>query len=106
MAAEMDQAEGGGGLMPLHGAALCRGFSQVQYAVELVLSTSDVRAPRLNATPLIALSLTTDDGRVLQYKLTQQELAQWRYTLARAVKDLDYLERKRRPAATNAAKRR
>jgi hypothetical protein len=75
-------------------------WPDIHWAVDVILASSLLRSTRLNATPMINLSLTLDDGRVLSYRLTQEELHQWRYTLARGLKDLDYLERKCRAAPT------
>jgi hypothetical protein len=77
-----------------------RTVTDIHWSVDVILASSLLRSTRLNATPMINLSLTLDDGRVLSYRLTQEELHQWRYTLARGLKDLDYLERKRRAAPT------
>ena len=75
-----------------------RSVTSVQWAVDVMLSSSEVRAPRLNATPLVSLTLTLDDGSTRSYRLTAEELGQWRHAMAKGLKDLDYLERKRRPA--------
>lgn len=78
-----------------HGSLWGRRITDIAWAVDVVLSTSAVAPVRLNATPIVAVSLTLDDGRVLAFRLRQEELHQWRYTLARAYKDVAYLERKR-----------
>jgi hypothetical protein len=83
-----------------HGSLFGRTVVDVQWAIEVVVSSSYLRSSRLNATPLVHVTLTLDDGRALSYRLSQAELHQWRYTLARSIKDLEYLERKRRPAPT------
>lgn len=56
-------------------------------------------------SPTIVLSLTlAPSGVTLTFRLTQADLHQWRFVMAKAVRDLAYLEKKRPP--TNAARKR
>ena len=82
--------------MPAEGVP--QAFTDVQWSVDVMLSSSATRAPRLNATPLVTLALTLDDGSQRVYRLSSEELGQWRHALAKGLKDVEYLERKRRAA--------
>lgn len=88
-----------------HGPLVGVKIVDLQWSIEIVLSSSILRAKNLNATPLVTLCITLEDGRVLSFRLTQSELHQWRYTIARACKDLAYLDRKKPPAPTSGAAR-
>ncbi|KAH9584268.1 hypothetical protein LSM04_006239 [Trypanosoma melophagium] len=51
--------------------------------------------------PIVFLSITVNNGNdsnnnntLLQYRLKVQEFHQWRFTMARVVRDLIYLEKK------------
>jgi hypothetical protein len=47
--------------------------------------------------PTVVLGLTLSSGIILTYRLTQEELHQWRFALAKGVRDLAYLEKKKPP---------
>ena len=70
------------------------------WRVDVILSSDALRAPRHNAQPIAVVNMALSDGRVVALRLRPEELHQWRYTLAKAVKDMAFLERKRPPAAT------
>ena len=70
------------------------------WRVDVVLSSDALRAPRHNAQPVAVVNLALSDGRLVALRLRPEELQQWRYTLAKAVKDVAYLERKRPPVAS------
>ena len=57
------------------------------------------------AVPTVLVALQLSDGRVLTYRLSTEELHQWRYSLAKGVKDLAYLEKKRPPAASKSRRK-
>jgi hypothetical protein len=47
--------------------------------------------------PTVVIGLTLSSGVILTYRLTQEELHQWRFSLAKGVRDLAYLEKKKPP---------
>ena len=78
----------------------------VDWSIEVVLSTSTMLQPAANGVPLVNLTLTLSDGRAVQRRLTAAELHQWRYSLARATKDLHVIASRQPPpeSAAGAAK--
>jgi hypothetical protein len=65
--------------------------TNVDWAIEVVLSTDTMQQPAANGVPIVNLTLTLSDGSVVQRRLTAAELHKWRYTLARATKDLQVI---------------
>jgi hypothetical protein len=62
--------------------------TDVDWSIDVVLATDTMQQPAANGVPIVNLSLTLSDGSVFQRRLTTAELHKWRYTLARATKDL------------------
>ena len=73
----------------------------VDWSVDVVVSSSDLAKV---AVPTVLLTLTLSDDRVCRYRLSQEQLHQWRFALAKAVKDAAYLEKKAPPAARKSKK--
>ena len=67
----------------------------IDWRVDIVVGTGHSVA-RVGV-PTIVLGLTLSSGIILTYRLTQEELHQWRFSLAKAVRDLAYLDKKRPP---------
>lgn len=68
--------------------------ADIDWRVDVLVSSDAVTRV---STPTIVLSLLLSDGTRATYRLSQEELHQWRFSLAKAVKDLAYLEQKRPP---------
>ena len=75
--------------------------SDVDWRIDVLVSSS--HALRRVAVPTVLLTLTLSSGVALQFRLTQADLHQWRFVMAKAVRDLAYLEKKR-PANLRAKK--
>ena len=74
--------------------------ADIDYRIDVLVSSS--HALRRIAVPTVLLTLTLTSGVALQFRLTQADLHQWRFVMAKAVRDLAYLEKKR--PATRARK--
>ena len=75
--------------------------ADVDWRIDVLVSSS--HALRRVAVPTVLLTLTLSSGVALQFRLTQADLHQWRFVMAKAVRDLAYLEKKR-PANLRAKK--
>eukprot|EP00331_Platyophrya_macrostoma_P022496 CAMPEP_0176453982 /NCGR_PEP_ID=MMETSP0127-20121128/29610_1 /TAXON_ID=938130 /ORGANISM="Platyophrya macrostoma, Strain WH" /LENGTH=70 /DNA_ID=CAMNT_0017843041 /DNA_START=116 /DNA_END=328 /DNA_ORIENTATION=+ len=52
------------------------------------------------AVPIAVVGLKLSSGVVLTYRLRQEDLHQWRFAMAKVLRDLVYLEKKRPPVHT------
>jgi hypothetical protein len=77
-------------------------IANVDWSVEILVSSSEVSRV---AVPVVNLTLTLTDGTVQSYRLSQQDMHQWRFTLAKAVKDAAYLDSKAPPVVGGGTKR-
>lgn len=77
-------------------------IANVDWSVEILVSSSEVSRV---AVPVVNLTLTLTDGTVQSYRLSQQDVHQWRFTLAKAVKDAAYLDSKAPPVVGGGSKR-
>ncbi len=71
----------------------------ISWRADVVISSSALHPVRSNGAPLLTLNLALSDGRTLAYRMTQETLHQWRYSMAKATKDLIYLQQKAPPVA-------
>lgn len=65
--------------------------ASVDWSIDVVLATDTMQQPAANGVPIVNLTLTLSDGSMVQRRLTTSELHKWRYTLARATKDLQVI---------------
>jgi len=68
----------------------------VRYRVDVIMRTT---AAQKAMVPVVQLQLHLSDGRVVQYEVTTAMLHTLRYNIAKALKDIHYLEMRRPPAA-------
>ena len=75
-------------------------IASVRYRVDITIrSTSTQKA----MVPVVHLQLTLSDGRIVQYEVPAAMLHTLRYNLAKALKDMHYLEMRRPTAAAKKA---
>ncbi len=79
-------------------------IKNVDWSIDVVLATNTMLQPAANGVPIVNLTLTLSDDSVVQRRLTTSELHKWRYTLARATKDLQVIS-SRQPPAEKATKK-
>ena len=72
-------------------------IKDVDWSIEVVLATNTMQQPAANGVPIVNLTLTLSDDSVVQRRLTASELHKWRYTLARATKDLQVIASRQPP---------
>ncbi|KAF8278430.1 hypothetical protein TcBrA4_0113800 [Trypanosoma cruzi] len=64
----------------------------VDWTVDVLVSSGQISRVGI---PTVALTITLSSGSVLRYRLTMEEFHQWRFTMAKVVRDQLYLEKKR-----------
>jgi hypothetical protein len=77
-------------------------IKDIDWSIDVVLATNTVQQPSANGVPIVNLTLTLSDDSVIQRRLTTSELHKWRYTLARATKDLQTISSRQPPPETAA----
>ena len=87
-----------------HGSIATLTITSMDWRVDVLIASSS-HVNRLSAVTVV-LSLTLSDGRVLQWRLGAADVHQWRYQLAKAVRDLAYLQMKQPPAHMFSGKKR
>jgi len=87
-----------------HASILDQSIVSVDWKVDVVVATGH----SLNrvGVPVAVIALTLSSGIVLSYRLSQEELHQWRFQLAKAVRDLTYLQKKQPQAGFFANQKR
>jgi hypothetical protein len=79
-----------------HGSVAAATIQRLDWRIDVLISTLN-HVQKVNV-PVIVLSLTLSTGAVLVYRLTAEEFHQWRFSLAKAVRDMAYLEKKKAPS--------
>ena len=72
-------------------------IKNVDWSIDVVLATNTLQQPSANGVPIVNLTLTLSDDTIINRRLTTSELHKWRYTLARATKDLQVISSRQPP---------
>ncbi|KEG08087.1 hypothetical protein DQ04_08031010 [Trypanosoma grayi] len=77
-----------------HSSLLRERIVDVDWEVDVLVASGQLARV---GVPTVLLTLTLSSGIVLRYRLTVAELQQWRFTMAKVVRDHIYLERAQPP---------